>query len=46
MIKIKVRTRHKLEALTSNKDFVNVFGERRARIMGNLSRKEVENQQT
>ena len=43
MIKIKVRTRDKLEALTSNKDFVNVFGERRARVMGSLSRKKVEN---
>ena len=43
MIKIKVRTRDKLEALTPNKDFVNVFGERRARVMGNLSRKKVEN---
>lgn len=43
MIKIKVRTRDKLEALTSNKDFENVFGERRAGVMGNLSRKMVEN---
>ena len=46
MIKIKVRTRDKLEALTSNKDYVNVFGERRARVRGNLSRKKVENPQT
>lgn len=43
MIKVKVRTRDKLEALTSNNDFVNVFGERRAGVMGNLSRKKVEN---
>lgn len=43
MIKIKVRTRDKLEALTSIRDFVNVFGERRAHAMGNLSREKVEN---
>ena len=46
MIEILERTTDKLKALTSNKDFVNGFDERRTHAMGKISRKKVENRQT